>query len=908
MVPCRDATVVDGRNSRAWRRRIVGMTDAAQNTLDLGFDDDGPADHKGHTDRTDHTDHADHVDPADHTDRTDRTDHENPADHTAAGADLPFGLSGTDTDIAVLAHIDVASLTPARAAQLHQALAAWAERDQIDYYIHNDSASSDAAYDARMRLLQALEKAFPALDIPSSPTHRVGGTFSNEFPSVRHPSQMLSLDDVFSLQELRDWYDGVRAELGVKDGERLQMTCEVKIDGLALNLIYRDGVLVQGLTRGDGVTGEDITANVRTIRNIPAQLDGSRADIPHLLEVRGEVFMRFDDFHALNKAREDRGEAPFANPRNAAAGSLRQKDPRITAERRLTFYAHGLGLVEWTQAEREAGDDLVDQSQAYDLYDRWGIPTSPHNRVVHTFAEIEKMVGYYHEHRFDIEHALDGIVVKVDSRDLQRRLGVTSRAPHWAIAYKYPPEEVNTRLRDIIVQVGRTGRVTPVAVLDPVYVAGSTVSAATLHNEDEVRRKNILIGDTVVIHKAGDVIPELVGPVLADRKGREGELRAFHMPTKCPSCGTPLVHQKAGDVDWRCPNAEGCPAQIVNRVLHVGSRTAFDIDSLGIEVATALCEPEHDRPDSPAVYVPPETVRENKWQTGIKVAPGQEPEPYELVEGLQLPASQEPVLASEADIFDLTAEKLRDVRVWREIAVVEEKSVDKDGKKRTVRTKRGGSGLWTTVPAFWNEAKRNAKGEVTTPARPSKNTLQLLDELSKAKDADLWRVLVALSIRHTGGPTARLIANSLRSLDAVENATKEDLMAINGIGEDTAAAVVDWFARAKDPSDWRHDLLAKWTAAGIGSKKEEGSGLPQTLAGVTVVVTGTLDSYSREAAKEAIEARGGKAAGSVSRKTGFVVVGANPGSKATKAEQLGVPILDEAGFERLLHDGPEGLD
>ncbi len=827
----------------------------------------------------------------------------------AAGRRLPFGLTGTDTDIAVLAHIDVPALTAQDAASLHSAVAAWCERDQIDYYINSDPVSSDAAYDARIRFLQALEKAFPALDTPSSPTHRVGGTFTNEFPSVRHPSQMLSLDDVFSLQELRDWYDGVRTELGVRQGEKLQMTCEVKIDGLALNLIYRDGVLVQGLTRGDGVTGEDITANVRTIRNIPAQLDGTKADIPHLLEVRGEVFMRFDDFHALNQEREKTGAAPFANPRNAAAGSLRQKDPRVTASRRLTFYAHGLGLVEWTDAERAAGDDLVDQSQAYDLYDRWGIPTSPHNRVVHTFAEIEKMVDYYHEHRFDIEHALDGIVVKVDSRALQRRLGVTSRAPRWAIAYKYPPEEANTRLKDIIVQVGRTGRVTPVAVLEPVYVAGSTVSAATLHNEDEVRRKNILIGDTVVIHKAGDVIPELVGPVLADRKGREGELRAFHMPTRCPSCGTPLVHQKEGDVDWRCPNAEGCPAQIVNRVLHVGSRTAFDIDSLGIEVATALCEPEHDRPDSPAVYVPPQTVHDNKWQTGIKVGPGEEPEPYQPVEGLRLPAPQKPVLSSEADIFDLTEQKLRDVRVWREIAVVEVKKVTlASGATRTVRTKRGGSGLWTTVPAFWNEAKTNAKGEVTTPARASKNTQQLIEELGKAKDADLWRVLVALSIRHTGGPTARLIANSLRSLDAVENASKDDLMAIDGIGEDTAAAVVDWFARAKDPSDWHHDLLAKWTAAGIGSKKEEGSGLPQTLEGVTVVVTGTLESYSREGAKEAIEARGGKAAGSVSKKTGFVVVGANPGSKATKAEQLGVPILDEAGFERLLHDGPQGLE
>lgn len=861
------------------------MTDSA-NTLDLGLDDDS-AKAEGSASKSG------------------RKDHTTPS----AGRSLPFGLTGTDQDIAVLAHIDPRALRPVDAARLHEALVAWAERDQIDYYINSAPVSSDAAYDARLRMLQRLEKSFPELDTPSSPTHRVGGTFTNEFPSVRHPSQMLSLDDVFSLKELRDWYDGVRTELGVKKGEKLQMTCEVKIDGLALNLIYRDGILVQGLTRGDGVTGEDITPNVRTIRNIPTQLDGAKADIPHLVEVRGEVFMRFDDFHRLNAAREKVGQAPFANPRNAAAGSLRQKDPRITSARRLTFYAHGIGLIEWTAAERQAGDDLVNQSQAYHLYQLWGIPISPHNRIIHTFPEIERMISYYHAHRFDIEHALDGIVVKVDSRDLQRRLGVTSRAPRWAIAYKYPPEEVNTRLLDIKVQVGRTGRVTPVAVLKPVYVAGSTVSAATLHNEDEVRRKNILIGDTVVIHKAGDVIPELVGPVLADRKGRENQLRAFHMPTRCPSCGTPLVHQKAGDVDWRCPNADGCPAQIVNRVLHVGSRTAFDIDSLGIEVAIALCEPEENRPDTPDVYVPPETVRENKWQTGIKVAPGEEPEPYEPVKGLQLPAPQKPVLTNEADIFNLTAEKLKNVRVWREIPIIEEHEIIRDdGSKHVVRKKRGGSGLWTTIPAFWTEPKRNGKGEVSEPARPSKNTQQLIDELGKARNADLWRVLVALSIRHLGGPTARLIASSMRSLDAVENATIDDLTAINGIGEDTAKAVVDWFAKARDPKDFRHDLLEKWTAAGIGQKKEEGSDLPQTLKGVSVVVTGTLDGYTRESAKEAIVARGGRAAGSVSRRTGFVVVGTNPGSKATKAEQLGIPMLDEAGFERLLHDGPQGLD
>lgn len=821
-----------------------------------------------------------------------------------AGRKLPFGLTGRDGDIAILAHIDVARLSADEASRLHQAVAAWAERDQIDYYVNNEAVSSDAAYDARIRMLQAIERAFPALDTPASPTHRVGGTFSNEFPSVREPSQMLSLDDVFSIQELRDWYDSTRAELGVKKDQPLQMTCEVKIDGLALNLIYRDGVLVQGLTRGDGVTGEDITANVRTIRNIPAQLDGSKADIPHFLEVRGEVFMRFDTFHALNARREKAGEAPFANPRNAAAGSLRQKDPRVTAARRLTFYAHGIGIIEWTPAEREAGDELVDQSQAYDLYAKWGIPISPHNRVVHGFGEIEDMIAYYREHRFDIEHALDGIVVKVDSRELQRRLGVTSRAPRWGIAYKYPPEEVHTRLRDIIVQVGRTGRVTPVAILDPVPVAGSTISAATLHNEDEVRRKNILIGDTVVIHKAGDVIPELVGPVLADRKGREDQLRQFRMPTRCPSCGTPLVHEKEGDVDWRCPNAATCPAQLTNRVLHLGSRSAFDIDSLGEQVAIALTDPETNRPTSVDVYDPADG-------TGIFVKRGEDPKPYEPPEGLMLPAAQTPVLRSEADIFDLTPEALKDVRVWREIPIVEtwtETTTDPDGKAHHHRRRRsrGGSGLWHQVPAFYTLPKYNKDGSIKEPAKPTADTLHMFQQFEKAKKADLWRVLVAFSIRHVGPPVARLIANSLGSLDNVEEASVEQLSEIPGVGSEIAGAVVDWFAKAKDPSDWRHRLLENWKRDGIG-QSESASSAPQTLKGLSVVVTGTLNNCSRQDAQLAIEAHGGRAAGSVSRRTSFVVVGANPGSKATKAEQLGIPILDEAGFGNLLQNGPDGL-
>ena len=465
-------------------------------------------------------------------------------------------LRYNDNDAMDLDDLDVQRLTAEQAARLWARLAAWVETDQMAYYVDDAPVSSDAAYDARLRCLQRLESAFPQLDTPQSPTHRVGGTFSNEFASVRHPSRMMSLDDVFSYDELRAWYNSVLRDLDWPEGKPLPMTCEIKIDGLALNLIYRNGVLVQGLTRGDGVTGEDITMNVRTFQSIPATLHGPEGDIPELVEIRGEVFMRWDDFRALNARNEDEGKPPFANPRNAAAGSLRQKDPRITASRHLSFYAHGIGELQWGEGRPvDVADEVHDQSEAYALYERWGIPVSPHTREVTNFDEIIEMIEYYEQHRYDIEHALDGIVVKVDDLALQRRLGATSRAPRWAIAYKYPPEEVNTELLNIIVQVGRTGRVTPVAILKPVYVAGSTVSRTTLHNAYEVKRKGILIGDTVVVRKAGDVIPELVGPVTARRKGREAELREFVMPTHCPSCGTLLRPMKEGDKDLRCPNA-----------------------------------------------------------------------------------------------------------------------------------------------------------------------------------------------------------------------------------------------------------------------------------------------------------------------------------------------------------------
>ena len=856
-------------------------------------------------------------------------------------------LQATDEDALRLNRLDVSGMEADTAARLWAKVAAWVESDQIAYYIDDAPVSSDAAYDARLRCLQRLEAAFPTLDNPQSPTRRVGGTFSNDFVSVRHPSRMMSLDDVFSIEELHDWYDGVLRGLDWPEGKPLPMSCEVKIDGLALNLIYRHGVLEQGLTRGDGVTGEDITLNVRTIGTIPANLAGPAEDIPDFVEIRGEVFMRWDDFRRLNDEQEDAGREPFANPRNAAAGSLRQKDPRITATRRLSFYAHGIGRLEWG-AGHAGHDEINDQSEAYELYTKWGVPVSPHNRTVASFAEVLDMIDYYGEHRGDIEHALDGIVVKVDDLALQRSLGATSRAPRWAIAYKYPPEEVNTELLDITVQVGRTGRVTPVAMLKPVHVAGSTVARTTLHNPFEVKRKGILIGDTVVVRKAGDVIPELVGPVLERRKGRESELREFVMPEHCPSCGAKLAPAKEGDKDIRCPNVESCPAQLTERVISLGMRKAFDIEHLGDQSAIALTNPEENRPDSVATFAPNITE--------ILVAPGEEPEEYEPVEGVELPPVQTPVLSSEAGIFDLTAADLKDVRVWREAPIIEVREVmGNNGRKRKVRKRIGGSGLWHQVPAFWTtaapapkmrkkagaentdgvesaesalvarypgfnvpddavvvreETKTSRSGETTiTPiiVKPAENTRKMLEEIDKAKQADLWRVLVALSIRRLGPPTARLIASAMGSLDAISKASVDDLTQIDGVGPEIAESVVHWFAAAREPGDWRGQTLTAWRAAGVGVGEAAKSSLPQTLAGKTVVVTGSLEGFSRDSAKEAIVERGGKAAGSVSKKTDYVVVGANAGSKAAKAEELGIPMLDEAQFELLLA-GEYGAD
>ncbi|QQQ80882.1 NAD-dependent DNA ligase LigA [Saccharothrix sp. 6-C] len=678
---------------------------------------------------------------------------------------------------------------PAPVRERHAALAEVVRGHQFRYYVLDSPTVSDGEFDALLRELEALEQAHPGLATPDSPTQLVGGTFSTDFTAVDHLERMLSLDNVFSAEELRAWFERVRKEVGAD----AHFLCELKIDGLAINLLYEHGRLVRALTRGDGRTGEDVTLNVRTLPDVPETLTGTdEHPVPALVEVRGEVFFAVEDFLELNARLVEAGKPPFANPRNTAAGSLRQKDPKITASRRLRLICHGLG--------KRDGFDLTTQSQAYEALRAWGLPVSSHTKVLRTFEEVSEHVAHWGEHRHDAVHEIDGVVIKVDEVSLQRRLGSTSRAPRWAIAFKYPPEEATTTLLDIKVQVGRTGRVTPFAVMEPVKVAGSTVARATLHNAGEVKRKGVLIGDRIVIRKAGDVIPEVLGPVI---DARPADARAFEMPLTCPECGHALRPMKEADVDIRCPNAAGCPGQLRERLAYLASRSALDVEVLGFEAAAALVD--------------------------------------------------SPVYADEGDLFDLDADKLGQVELFR----------TKDG-------------------------------DLTA------NAVKLLDNLETVKQRPLWRVLVALSIRHVGPTAARALAQEFGSLERIVAATEEELASAEGVGPTIATAVREWVE-----TPWRQEIVRKWQAAGVRTAEERDTSVPRNLAGLSIVVTGSLETFSRDEAKEAILSRGGKAAGSVSKKTAFVVVGESPGSKAEKAEQLKVPILDEAGFRVLLTNGPE---
>lgn len=660
---------------------------------------------------------------------------------------------------------------------------------QFRYYIKDAPVVSDADFDKLFNELLALEENYPELRVADSPTQLVGGAgFATEFTEAAHLERMLSLEDVFNTEELVAWSNRVETEIG-RDPQYL---CELKVDGVALALVYRAGRLDRAATRGDGRVGEDVTNNARTIDDIPETLTASQEyPIPAVLEVRGEVFFMVADFENLNANLVADGKDPFANPRNSAAGSLRQKNPAVTAKRPLRMICHGLGYSE--------GFDPVTLHDAYFALKAWGLPVSDHTARVQGLAAVEEKITYWGERRHEIEHEIDGIVVKVDDFALQRRLGATSRTPRWAVAYKYPPEEAQTKLLDIQVNVGRTGRVTPFAVMTPVKIAGSTVGMATLHNGSEVKRKGVRIGDTVMIRKAGDVIPEVLGPVVGLRDGTE---REFEMPTHCPECGTPLAPAKEGDVDIRCPNSRSCPAQLRERVFHLAGRGGLDIEGLGYEAATALLTAK--------------------------------------------------VIGDEGDLFTLTADDLLTADFFR----------TKDGAL-------------------------------------SANGARLLANLHQAKDRPLWRILVALSIRHVGPTAARALAAAFGSLDAIMAATEEQLADVEGVGPTIAAALVEWF-----DVDWHRAIVEKWRAAGVRMEDERDADITPTLQGLSIVVTGSLPGFSRDEAKEAIITRGGKAVGSVSKKTSFVVAGDSPGSKYDKAVELGIPILDEDGFRALLAEGP----
>jgi DNA ligase (NAD+) len=654
---------------------------------------------------------------------------------------------------------------------------------QFKYYVLDAPSITDAAFDKLWNQLLELERKYPQYKLESSPTLEVGGGFATAFTQHDHIEKMMSLDNVFDNDELDTWFDRIE-----KAGVKNTWLCEVKVDGLAINLLYENGRLTRALTRGNGTTGEDVTLNIKTIKSVPTELAGK--NLPATLEVRGEVFFPLQAFDDLNDSLEEAGKPRFANPRNAAAGSLRQKDPKITASRPLDVVVHGIGAATGVKFDK--------QSSAYELLKGWGLPTSSRYKVVSNRKEVIAFIDQYEKNRHNVEHEIDGVVIKVNEIDAQNNLGFTSRAPKWAIAYKYPPEEVSTKLLDIKVSVGRTGRVTPFAYMEPVKVAGSTVTNATLHNAQEIVRKGILIGDTVLIRKAGDVIPEVLAPVIEKRTGAE---RAFVMPTKCPDCGSKLRAMSEGDVDIRCPNSQSCPAQVVERLFYIGSRSALDIDVLGYEAAAALLADK--------------------------------------------------LVTDEGDLFSLTL---------------------KDLNKSDFFTKKDGS-ISVIADRF-------------------------IAGLELAKSRPLWRVLVALSIRHVGPTSAQALANKFGSIANIQKASADELANIDGVGGVIAEAIVEWF-----DIDWHKEIIKKWQKAGVALVDAPKEKIPQTLAGLTIVATGSLSSFTRDEITEAITSRGGKAAASVSSKTDFVVAGDSAGSKLDKATELGITILDEAGFKKLLEKG-----
>lgn len=715
----------------------------------------------------------------------------------------------------------------------HAELSVLIDEYRRQYYFDGESSISDAEFDNLMKELEAIEAQYPQLVTPASPTQQVASNWENTFAEVTHVTPMLSLDNAFSEAELRAWLQRVASS---------EYLCEVKIDGLAVNLVYRYGRLVSAATRGNGRIGEDVTANIRGILDIPNRLSGR---YPELVEVRGEVFMRRDDFELLNQNVETdyaeelaryevqlkryqelkdqdalfpqsaiaRPKRPskrpiFANPRNAATGSLRQKDPRITAGRRLSFICHGLGSF-------TATDTL---SEAYDLMESWGLPVSPHRKVAKSVAEVQAYLQKYAEQRHSLGYDIDGAVIKVNNLSEQIKLGATARAPRWAIAYKYPPEEEFTKLIDIEFGVGRTGRVTPVAVLAPVLIAGSVVAKATLHNGFEVHRKGLKIGDTVIVRKAGDVIPEVVAPVVKLRDGSEKE---FVMPKYCPQCQTELIFEQVGAADARCPNAQSCPEQVIARLKYIASRAVLDIEGLGEKAAEALV------------------------RSGI--------------------------LPNEAALFELDVEKLSKLEFFTNMA-----------KSESARA-------------------RNSKNSDSDDIRDARvlniNGQKLLENLNTVKHRSWARFLTALGIRHLGKTMAEELAAAFPDIKLLQQASMEDLAAVPQVGEAVAKSIRDWFL-----VDWHLEILASWAKAGcnLAQKPVQKPQAGNALAGLNIVATGKLEQFSREGIKAAIKAHGGSVSTSVSSKTDYLVVGEKPGTKYQKALELGVKVLTEAEFMELI--------
>lgn len=684
-----------------------------------------------------------------------------------------------------------------RAAELNRLLSTYA----YQYYALDDPQVTDAEFDRLLRELQSIEEVHPELVTPDSYTQRVGGYVSEQFEPVRHAQRMYSIDDAMNLEELDEWLARTDEALGSTPEHPVAYTCELKIDGLGVALTYRDAQFVRAATRGDGTTGENVTANVLTIGDIPhalAQAGLARvADggLGQSVEVRGEVYMPKHSFVRLNEDADAAGREPFANPRNAAAGSLRQKDPKVTAHRDLETFIYAVA--------DEAPLAVTTQWQFLQWLRDCGFNVNPNAARCTSAREVHEFCSNALAHREDLDYDIDGVVVKVDSFDGQAALGFTARAPRWAIAFKFPPEEKRTVLREIRVQVGRTGVLTPVAEFDPVLVAGSTIARATLHNIDEVRRKNVRVGDTIVVHKAGDVIPEVVGPVLELRP--EGSVD-WEMPSACPSCGSSVIREE-GEVAYRCVSID-CPAQATERLIHWGSRNAMDIDGLGDEIVSRMVE-----------------------------------------QGL---------LTDVADFYDkLTEEALSEVSCGRQTV---------DGDDIVV-----GKTIATKVMAQVNESR----------------------------DRGLARVLFGLGIRHVGANVARALATHFRSMQALMTAAPEDIAAIDGVGPKIAASVHEFFSIKKNVA-----VVERLREAGVVLEEEvEEPDAPQTLAGLTFVLTGTLQNYKRTEAAKLLEAMGAKCTGSVSKKTSYVIAGEAAGSKLTKAEQLGVPVLDESALVQILTTG-----